>query len=124
MIRITGDLIMEGRVLLPDLALDCPPGRWTALMGPSGVGKSTLGRIVAGLPVAARLAGAVDVGGPVTLMGQQVLQGSVTGTAVHDDPVEVPVGLAGYAQMCPLKPVTIVQADGDDGEQSRTRRCG
>ena len=71
MIRITGDLILDGRVLLPHLALDCPPGRWTALMGPSGVGKSTLGRIVAGLPVAARLAGAVDVGGPVTLMGQQ-----------------------------------------------------
>lgn len=71
MIRIMGDLILDGRVLLPHLALDCPPGRWTALMGPSGVGKSTLGRIVAGLPVAARLAGAADVGGPVTLMGQQ-----------------------------------------------------
>ena len=71
MIRITGDLILDGRVLLPHLALDCPPGRWTALMGPSGVGKSTLGRIVAGLPVAARLAGAADVAGPVTLMGQQ-----------------------------------------------------
>lgn len=71
MIRITGDLILDGRPLLQGLALDCPPGRWTALMGPSGVGKSTLGRIVAGLPVAARLRGHVTGAGAVTLMGQQ-----------------------------------------------------
>ncbi|WP_307535903.1 ATP-binding cassette domain-containing protein [Paracoccus sp. PAMC 22219] len=70
MIRITGDLILDGRPLLQGLALDCPQGRWTALMGPSGVGKSTLGRIVAGLPVAARLRGHITAGA-VTLMGQQ-----------------------------------------------------
>ena len=71
MIRIAGDLILDGRPLLQGLALDCPQGRWTALMGPSGVGKSTLGRIVAGLPAAARLRGHVMGAGAVTLMGQQ-----------------------------------------------------
>ena len=34
MIHITGDLILDGRPLLQGLALDCPQGRWTALMGP------------------------------------------------------------------------------------------
>lgn len=35
--------------VLADLALDLAPGTWTCLLGPSGVGKTTLLRLVAGL---------------------------------------------------------------------------
>lgn len=71
MIRITGDLWLEDRPLARRLDLACAPGTWTGLLGASGVGKSTLGRMVAGLPVPARLQGTADVAGAVTLMGQQ-----------------------------------------------------
>ena len=43
----------------------------------------------------------------ITLMGQQVLQRPIAGAAVHDDPVEVPAGLAGQASMGSLKAVTV-----------------
>ena len=39
------------RVLLRDLALECPPGSITTLMGPSGCGKSSLLAAIAGLPL-------------------------------------------------------------------------
>ncbi|TJZ83918.1 ATP-binding cassette domain-containing protein [Paracoccus hibiscisoli] len=71
MIRITGDLWLEDRPLARGLDLTCAPGTWMGILGASGVGKSTLGRIVAGLPVPARLQGTADVTGAVTLMGQQ-----------------------------------------------------
>ncbi|ODT59161.1 MULTISPECIES: ATP-binding cassette domain-containing protein [Paracoccus] len=71
MIRVFGDLWLEDRPLARGLDLTCAPGTWTGILGASGVGKSTLGRIVAGLPVPARLQGTADVSGAVTLMGQQ-----------------------------------------------------
>ncbi len=36
-------------LLFDGLALDLAPGRWTCLLGPSGVGKTTLLRLIAGL---------------------------------------------------------------------------
>ncbi|MFN3275061.1 MAG: ATP-binding cassette domain-containing protein [Paracoccus sp. (in: a-proteobacteria)] len=69
---IRGELWLGDTPLARGLEIDCVPGGWTCLMGASGVGKSTLGRIVAGLPVAARLEGTVSVlAGQVTLMGQE-----------------------------------------------------
>jgi len=38
-----------GRALFDGLELDLPGGEWTCLLGPSGIGKSTLLRLVAGL---------------------------------------------------------------------------
>jgi len=38
-----------GRALFERLALALPAGRWTCLLGPSGVGKSSLLRLIAGL---------------------------------------------------------------------------
>lgn len=38
--------------MFEDLAIDIAGGRWTALLGPSGIGKSSLLRMVAGLPPA------------------------------------------------------------------------
>ncbi len=47
----------EGRLLFEGLALELPAGRMTCLLGPSGVGKSTLLRLAAGLlPGAVRTA--------------------------------------------------------------------
>jgi putative hydroxymethylpyrimidine transport system ATP-binding protein len=42
-------LAFEGRTLMEGLVLDFPAGRTTCLLGPSGIGKSTLLRLVAGL---------------------------------------------------------------------------
>lgn len=46
--RSTLDLVRRGR-----LRLELPPGTWTALPGASGIGKSMLLRLIAGLPCAA-----------------------------------------------------------------------
>lgn len=71
-IAIQGDLWLGDAPLVHDLAIECPDGQWTGLMGASGVGKSTLGRMIAGLPVAPTLAGSVTVQpGGVTLLGQR-----------------------------------------------------
>lgn len=54
--------------LIRNLALDMPSARWSCLLGPSGVGKSTLARLVAGLPGPQRLHGnlAADDGRPLS----------------------------------------------------------
>nr|WP_111298724.1 ATP-binding cassette domain-containing protein [Paracoccus saliphilus] len=76
-LSIQGNLWLGPTSLVRDLDLRAPAGTWTCLLGGSGVGKSTLGRMVAGLPVAARLDGliAADDGNPlqgrVTMLGQQ-----------------------------------------------------
>lgn len=44
-------LLFEGRALFDDLALELPAGRTTCLLGPSGVGKTSLLRLIAGLQV-------------------------------------------------------------------------
>jgi putative hydroxymethylpyrimidine transport system ATP-binding protein len=75
-LHLTGDLCLGGRRLCPGLDLHCPAGAWTVLLGPSGVGKSSLARLIAGLPCPAHLTGgiAADDGAPltgrVTLMAQ------------------------------------------------------
>ncbi|TGN51564.1 ABC transporter ATP-binding protein, partial [Paracoccus liaowanqingii] len=70
-VGIRGDLWLNGAVLARGVEIAAVAGGWTCLMGASGVGKSNLGRMVAGLPVAARLEGRLQVPeGRVALMGQ------------------------------------------------------
>ena len=75
-IVLQGTLRLGEAVLLSGLRLVIAAGRWTVLLGPSGVGKTTLARIVAGLPTGARLEGdlSADDGAPldgrVTVMAQ------------------------------------------------------
>ncbi|HEX2527257.1 MAG TPA: ABC transporter ATP-binding protein [Geminicoccus sp.] len=67
-------LVYGGRPVFQDLRLRLPAGKWTCLLGPSGVGKTSLLRLIAGLE-----AGAVvrpDPGrlvGKIALMAQQDL---------------------------------------------------
>lgn len=48
-ISIAGEARLGGELLFGRLHLDIPAGRWTCLLGASGVGKSTLLRLIAGL---------------------------------------------------------------------------
>ncbi|KUF09881.1 ABC transporter ATP-binding protein [Pseudoponticoccus marisrubri] len=57
-LEVTGRAEIAGRTLFEDLSLQVPAGRWTCLLGPSGIGKSTLLRLLAGLA------------GPVTFTGR------------------------------------------------------
>ena len=42
-------VVYGGAALFDDLDFTLPAGRWTSLLGPSGVGKTTLLRLIAGL---------------------------------------------------------------------------
>ncbi|MBI05660.1 MAG: ABC transporter ATP-binding protein [Rhodospirillaceae bacterium] len=67
------NLSYEGSVLFHDLDLELPAGRVSVLLGPSGVGKSSLLRLIAGLEV-------VEGGGSVKFIvsGDQVSDRAVT----------------------------------------------
>ncbi len=70
-IDLRGDLWIGATPLIRDLALRLPGGGWSVLLGPSGVGKSTLGRLIAGLPGVYRLEGAfAPPPGGVAMMAQ------------------------------------------------------
>jgi putative hydroxymethylpyrimidine transport system ATP-binding protein len=75
-LHISGDLQLGAQTLCPALSLTCPAGQWTVLLGPSGVGKSTLARLIAGLACPAHLTGGITASdgavleGRVTLMAQ------------------------------------------------------
>jgi putative hydroxymethylpyrimidine transport system ATP-binding protein len=72
-IRIQGDVCIGNHVLIHDLDLALPSAQWSCLLGSSGVGKSTLARLLAGLPGPYRLNGTI-VGAPqlgqVAMMSQ------------------------------------------------------
>lgn len=79
------DLVMEGQAwagsgagsgaLTARIALRCPVGSWTCLLGPSGVGKSTLLRCITGIGGAVRWDGTLDGASPgsVAFMAQDPL---------------------------------------------------
>ena len=78
-IRVRGArLTYRGEVLFDELALDVPAVAWTCLLGPSGVGKTSLLRLVAGLAATAATGSvaAVDgapLSGRIAYMAQQDL---------------------------------------------------
>ena len=69
-VTLAGQVSFEGKALFPPIRLTLEVGRWTCLLGPSGVGKSTLLRLIAGLPIEGSFAGAVTPRLPVALMMQ------------------------------------------------------
>jgi putative hydroxymethylpyrimidine transport system ATP-binding protein len=64
---LRGDFSHKSHNLFTDLNLRLAPGVWTCLLGPSGVGKSTLLRLLAGLNTGGTFTGSIqtDDGGPM-----------------------------------------------------------
>ncbi len=58
-IHMSGSLWVGGSGLIDAFDLTLPAERWSVLLGPSGVGKTSLLRLIAGLPCAARLDGRI-----------------------------------------------------------------
>ncbi len=69
-LSLCGDLWMGDAPLIRGLALDMPAGRWSCLLGPSGIGKSSIARLIAGLPGPHRLDGALRTGDDQPLEGR------------------------------------------------------
>lgn len=67
---LSGQVQIEGRRLFPTIRLVLMPGEWTSLLGVSGVGKSTLLRLIAGLPIGGTFEGRMDNRQPVAWMAQ------------------------------------------------------
>jgi putative hydroxymethylpyrimidine transport system ATP-binding protein len=59
---MAGSLRAGDTLLIDSLDLTLPAGRWSALLGPSGVGKTSLLRLIAGLPCAAHVKGWIKAG--------------------------------------------------------------
>jgi len=58
-VRIAGRAWLGGAPLFGPLAITLEARRWTCLLGPSGVGKSTVLRLIAGLPTGAAFEGEI-----------------------------------------------------------------
>lgn len=58
-IEFNGSAKVDGAQLFDALSLDIPKGKWTCLLGGSGVGKSTILRLIAGLPTGAEFTGEI-----------------------------------------------------------------
>lgn len=72
-LALQGDLWMGTARLIRGLSLSLPAGRWSCLLGPSGIGKSSLARLVAGLPGPQRLEGRLTTGDGLPLAGRVAL---------------------------------------------------
>lgn len=72
-LKLRGDLWLGDAPLIRNLALDMQAGRWSCLLGPSGVGKSTIARLVAGLSGPYHLKGQLETGDGLPLKGRVAL---------------------------------------------------
>ena len=78
-LAMSGRATIDGTTIFERLSLDVPPGQWTCLLGPSGVGKSTVLRLFAELDKYIAFEGRVGasdgkpVTGRVALMAQSDL---------------------------------------------------
>ena len=58
-IELIGSVRSENEVLFRDLRLVIKANQWTCLLGSSGIGKSTVLRLIAGLPTHVKLDGSI-----------------------------------------------------------------
>lgn len=68
--QVQGQAWVGRTALFAPVDLTLAQGDWTCLLGPSGVGKSTLLRLIAGLETGVRFEGKVTCAQPVALMAQ------------------------------------------------------
>lgn len=69
-IRIRGYYEIAGKTLFAPIDLTLPEGQWTCVLGRSGVGKSTLLRLLAGLKTAGQFKGEIVASDDETLVGR------------------------------------------------------
>ena len=72
-IFLQGHVAIGDAPLVPQITLDVAPGSWTCLLGPSGVGKSTLLRLIAGIADEATLTGTLTASDGAPLRGRVAL---------------------------------------------------
>jgi putative hydroxymethylpyrimidine transport system ATP-binding protein len=72
-LRLTGRATIGETAIFGPLSLEVPAGRWTCLLGPSGVGKSTLLRLIAGLGAEVSFDGSVAASDGAPLAGRVAL---------------------------------------------------
>ena len=72
-LHLSGRAEIAGTPVFGPLQLDVGAGRWCCLLGPSGVGKSTLLRLLAGLAGPVRFHGRIVAPRPLALMAQDDL---------------------------------------------------
>ncbi|SIS74537.1 ABC transporter ATP-binding protein [Phaeovulum vinaykumarii] len=122
-ITICGHHAVAGRALFAPVALRIGAGEWTCLLGPSGIGKTTLMRLVAGLACAGRFVGEIatsdgkPVSGRASFMAQtdlllpwlSVLENAVLGARLRGEAPDLPrarallcrIGLGAHLQARP-----------------------
>ena len=107
-LRLEGRVTIGGDPVFGDLALDVQAGEWTALLGASGVGKSTVLRLFAGLSDGMTFEGTVtDLAGQVSLMAQDdllmpwlsALDNVLIGARLRGEPVDRGRALERLAQV-------------------------
>lgn len=69
-LRFAGDATLDGAPLFTGLDLALLPARWTCLLGVSGVGKTTILRMIAGLETGAVLQGTIAAADGMPLVGR------------------------------------------------------
>ncbi|MGB0903453.1 MAG: ABC transporter ATP-binding protein, partial [Mangrovicoccus sp.] len=69
-VRLSGSAQLGAQKLFDGLSFEALPNAWTCLLGPSGVGKSTLLRLIAGLETGAVFDGAVTSSDGQALTGR------------------------------------------------------
>lgn len=66
-INVHGSHSIDGVTLFGPINMTLPAGQWTCVLGRSGVGKSTLLRLIAGLPCAGQFTGNITASDNITL---------------------------------------------------------
>ena len=98
-ITLQGSHAIDGRTLFEGITLTLTAAEWTCLLGPSGVGKSTILRLILGLDTAGTFSGTIDASDGQTLesrisyMAQSdlllpwltVLENTVLGARLRDE---------------------------------------
>ncbi|MFK7963941.1 MAG: ABC transporter ATP-binding protein [Burkholderiaceae bacterium] len=69
-VLLAGSFKHDNAVLFSDLTLPLNASQWTCLLGASGVGKSTVLRLLAGLPAGGRFTGRIECDDDVPLSGR------------------------------------------------------
>ena len=72
-ITLSGSARIEGRAIFGPVDITAAAGQWTCLLGPSGVGKSTALRLIAGIEDIATLEGDITISDAAPLTGRIAL---------------------------------------------------